>query len=487
MRPLLAATAFWLVCQVSLLAYEDRPTEEMVPPPDATSGATPIDLASALRLAGVQNLQLVIAQQRVEASVATQQLAAAQILPSLNLGGNFDSHTGDLQQASGNILTLQRSAFYVGAGANAVAAGTVSIPGLQYNINISQGIYNFLVARRRTEESAFDQRAANNSILLEVATRYTRLLQAEGEHSLAILARNDARRIAELTAAYARTGEGRRADADRAATELARREQDVAETVARLYAASHRLSEILNLEASMQLRVSESQVVPEPIVPTQIPLPELLAVALLERPELQARRTSVQAALLELGGARMLPFSPTLLAGFSSGAFGGTSDNIKPGDTSGRTDQDVVMYWTLLNMGIGNKAQIDAARARLGATQFQELAVLDVVRQEVADAYVRTHARFAEIDRLAKAVRTGSDALREDFLRVKGREGLPIELLDSLRQLAESRLEYLAAIIGFNQAELQLYVALGNPPADTLAHSVPRELVSPKESPIPTR
>ena len=76
---------------------------------------TPIDLASALRLAGVRNLELVRAQQRVEAAVAGQQFAAAQILPNLNLGTNYDSHTGVLQQPSGVILSVDRSALYIGA------------------------------------------------------------------------------------------------------------------------------------------------------------------------------------------------------------------------------------------------------------------------------------------------------------------------------------------------------------------------------------
>src|SRR6516165_1454214 len=43
---------------------------------------SPIDLPSALRLAGVQNPEILLAQQRVEEAAAFRQLAAAQILPS---------------------------------------------------------------------------------------------------------------------------------------------------------------------------------------------------------------------------------------------------------------------------------------------------------------------------------------------------------------------------------------------------------------------
>src|SRR5947209_6133214 len=86
--------------------------------------ATTIDLASALRLAGVQNPEILLARERVTEAAAVRQLAAAQILPSLNAGLNFDVHTGPLQQASGNILKVNRDALYLGAGSYAVAAGT---------------------------------------------------------------------------------------------------------------------------------------------------------------------------------------------------------------------------------------------------------------------------------------------------------------------------------------------------------------------------
>src|SRR5262249_56553206 len=57
---------------------------------------TSIDLTAALRLAGVENLELVIARQRVEVAVAIQQLAAAPILPAIHLRTDYDAHTRNL-------------------------------------------------------------------------------------------------------------------------------------------------------------------------------------------------------------------------------------------------------------------------------------------------------------------------------------------------------------------------------------------------------
>jgi len=452
---------------------------------------TPIDLASALRLAGIENLELVVARQRVEAVVALQQLAAAQILPNLNLGTNFDSHTGLLQQSSGKILNVSRSALYAGAGANAVAAGSVSIPGLQYNLNVSESIYNYYVNRQRAEAARFASQAAENEVLLKVASAYTDLLRARALRSVALLTRNDAREVARLTKNYALTGDGRQADAERAATELARREAAVVESDARIGQASRRLSELLNLDSTVQLRPVESQLVPQPIVPNQVPLPQLLTIALLDRPELKSRQAAIRGALLELDSAKMLPFSPQMIAGFSGGVFGGGSNLVASstppvvglppnqprfGNFDDRLDIDLVLYWSLRNMGLGNKALIDAARARARNADFEQLATLDRVRYEVADSFVRTHARFAEIETRSRGVVSGAEAFSEDMIRVKGREGRPIEVLDSLRRLSDSRRDYLDAIIEYNQAQFDLYVALGKPPADTLARPVPENL-----------
>src|SRR5437016_12632378 len=65
--------------------------------------AAPIDLPSALRLAGVQNPEILLSEQRIEEAMALRQLAAAQLLPSLNAGTSVDLHTGPLLRSNGQI------------------------------------------------------------------------------------------------------------------------------------------------------------------------------------------------------------------------------------------------------------------------------------------------------------------------------------------------------------------------------------------------
>ncbi len=447
-----------------------------------TAEVTPIDLLGALRLAGAQNPLILLGQERVVEAVALRQLACAQFLPTLNLGISTDAHWGVLQQSTGNILEVQRENVFIGAGANTIAAGTVNIPGLLLNYNVSDAIFTFLVSRQEVDRREFASRTVRQDVLLDVSLAYNNLVRSEGARSVAIVSRDDARELALITDAYWKTGQGRKADADRAATELARREARLYEAQGNVVRASAALCQTLHLDPSIRLHAADVQVIPRSIVPDPIPLPELLALALLNRPELNERRSAVTQALLALKGAKMLPFSPTVFLGFSAGGMGGGSNLVNAPATDlpfgkgeprfaplqDRQDLDVMAYWTLQNLGVGNKAMIAAARSRLSSSDFQMLIVLDRVRSEVAGAQARTHARFARIETCERSITAAMQAFKEDIERVKGAEGLPLEAIDSLRLLAESRLEYLNVILDYNQAQFQLYVSLGKPPAELL-------------------
>jgi outer membrane protein TolC len=459
--------------------------------------AEPIDLASALRLAGVRNPEVLLAREQVSEAIARRQFAAAQILPTLNLGTNFDSHTGTLQRSTGEILKVNRSSLYAGLGANAVGAGTVTIPGVVLSGNLSEGIFAALVSRQVVRQREFAGAAIRNDVLLRVATGYLELLRAEGRLALAVQIREEAREVARVTANYAKTGVGRQADADRAATELEQRETDVFEAQGEILIASARLAQLLDLDPSVRPRAIDGWVVPAPIVPDPIPLPALIAIALTQRPELAERRSAIRAALLELEGTKILPFSPNVVLGYSAGTFGGGSNLVAQGipqadgtvlrqprfDSFGpREDFDAVLYWSARNLGVGNMALVRLARSNLRTDELRGVEVLDRVRTEVATAYARTHVRFAQIDTGERAVQSSQRAFQEDLTRTRNREGLPIEVLDSLRLLGRSRSAYLDAIVDYNRAQFELYVSLGQPPPDCMARAIPPDLVAP---PVP--
>ena len=459
-----------------------------------TKDRRPIDLPSALQLGGAQNPQILLARERVVEADALRQLAAAQFLPSLNAGTSFDQHNGVLQQSSGNILKVNRDSLYLGLGASAVGAGTVNIPGLVWSGNVSNVIYANLVSRQVVRQRDFASQAIRNDILLRVANGYLELLRGEERRAITLKNRSEAVEVARITANYAKTGQGRQADADRAATELEQRNNDVLEAENSLATASARLSQLLSLNPAEGLQPTDGWAVPCPIVPDPIPLPELVAIAVTQRPELKERQAAIRAALLQLQASKVLPFSPNVILGYSNGGFGGGSNlateatppQPRFSSLSDRQDFDAVVYWSLQNLGVGNIALIRLSQSNLRQDELRGIDVLDRVRAEVVIAYGRTHIRSEQIDVAAHAIEASQRSFEQDLVRIRSGQGLPIEVLDSMRLLGRSRLAYLDAIIEYNRAHFELYVALGEPPADTLARPVPHGVpTAPNVPPVP--
>jgi hypothetical protein len=214
----------------------------------------------------------------------------------------------------------------------------------------------------------------------------------------------------------------------------------------------------------------------------------LLAIALLQRPELGAQQAAIRQSMLALKASKWLPFSPNVIIGYSSGTFGGGSNTVQGtqspvanffdpqarfGEFGARDDLDVIMYWTAQNLGVGNVAMIRANQGRLNEAQLERIRILNEVREQVANAYVRIQARFVQMQANEDAIKAGERAFQEDMIRITGGNGLPLELLASLEVLSRARDDYVNSIVGYNRAQLEMYVALGQPPADMLARPVP--------------
>jgi outer membrane protein TolC len=454
--------------------------------PETFSG---IDLACAFRLAGVENPEILIARQRVVGAEAMRLLAFAQTLPNLNVGINYDAHTGPVQQSDGNILKVNREAMYLGLGSGAIAAGTVNIPGVLWAGNPGGILFDILAARQVVRVKQFDSLAVRNQIFLQVANAYMELLRAEGHRVVALKNRDDAHEIARLTAITAKAGQRRDADANRAAAEYADRINEVVDAENQMLVSSARLAALINLPPSTQLHGHDGWAVPTPIVPEPIPMRELLLIAINRRPELAARNAAIRAATNELRKAQVLPFSPNVWGGLSSGTFGGGSNlasgigftESRFGNFAPRLDVDAILYWTAQNMGVGNIAQIRFARNQRRISELELVRDLNMVRNDVAKAYAGIHARFAQIRIAQDSVASAQKAYEEDYKRIVTTDsGLPIELINSFRLLAQGRNNYLDAVVNYDESQFAMYVALGQPPASLLARGISSEDIVPQ-------
>jgi outer membrane protein TolC len=461
-----------------------KPPPSILPGPEAVNA---VDLNCVLRLAGVNNPDILLARQRIASAIAMRLFAYAQALPSLNAGTNYDDHTGPVQQSDGNILKVNRQALYVGSGSGVIAAGTVNVPGILLAGNPGLILFEALAARQMVRVRQFESLAVRNQIFLQVANGYMELLRAEAHLAIALRNREDAHDIARVILANARRGRERDADANRASSEYLLRINDVVEAERNVLVASAQLAKLLNLPPSIQLHGIDGWVVPTPLVPQQTPMSALLLIAINQRPELAARRAAIRAATNELRAAQVLPLTPTLWAGFSAGTFGGGSDLVAQGfggfkapyfgNFAPRDDVDAILYWTAQNLGIGNWAQIRLRQSERQIANLELVRDLNMVRNDVARAYAGIHARWAQIDIARNTVLVAQKGYEQDYettFQVRG--VLPIELLNNFKLLAQGRHNYLDSVVEYDEAQFSLFVALGQPPADMLARAIPSDM-----------
>ena len=438
-------------------------TPPAVPTP---ASVYPIDLTAALRLAEVENPNIGEARARIGEALAFQKQAQALLIPTLNAGTNYHGHTGNLQRSSGRILSLSEQSLYVGGGARSLAAESVGVPAIRIFSPITDAIYEPLAARQRVERARFSAVATANTILLDVARLYVELEGAEVRLAAARQSVAEVAVIADLTASYAKAGKFPESDADRAMTELKLFQTEVQRTEEEVAVASTRLVRRLHLDPNVRVHPNDASMELITLVEGGQPIEGLILAAIRARPEMRAAEAGIAEAQIHLRQEKARPFLPTVSAGFSGGALGGGSNLVPPslGHFGGRTDADVFAFWTLQNFGIGNAAIQRNRRALIGQAEAERSRVANLIRREVSQAAALSTARYRETEINRIELASAEAGYRLDLTRARGAVGRPIEVLDSLKLLNRARQSLIRSTIGFDQAQIALFVALGSPP-----------------------
>jgi outer membrane protein TolC len=422
-----------------------------------------VDFFAALQLAESQNPNIGLARQAIQDALAQKLQACSMLLPTLRAGANYRNHQGDLQSSPGAIVYRYSSSLYVGSGVGAVGSGTVTMPGVQIAAHVGDSIFEPLAARQLVASRNLQAEATANQVLLDVSKRFLDLSRAEAELLAFRQSEKDMEQVVQITNAFAKAKEGRQADALRAQTAALALHSQAANAEEKFMTASAELARVLSLDPAVRLRANSQESSTLEIVDAQRDLEELLQLAQKSRPELAALSAEVARKQIQVRQERTRPLFPTISVGFSGGAFGGGTMP-QFGQMAGRTDFDVVAYWTLKNMGFGNRALQKERMSEQRQAELERVIMVNEINFEVADAQALVLSRRQDLDIAHERLVTAEKAFREDVRRIQGNFGLPIELLNSLDRLVRARVGIIRVIQEYNLAQMQLFVALGQSP-----------------------
>jgi outer membrane protein TolC len=451
-----------------LTSSHEPPVRLKLPASAEDEPTLPINLATALALAGVRPLDIAVAAERVRLAAAQLQRARALWLPTIYLGTDYFRHDGQLQDVAGNVFGTSKSSFMVGGGPSAVFA-------------LCDALFSPLAARQDVRAREALALAARNDSLLAVAEAYFNVQQARGE----LAGAEDAARKADTmvqTAEKLAPNLIPEVEALRTRVEAAHRRQAMHTAREHWRTTSAELTRVLRLEPSVLLQPLEAPHLGVTLVSPERPLAELIPIALTNRPELAAQQAFVQATLERLRQERLRPLIPSVMVRGAStpvtgtlagGLFGGGIDE-RIGDFSARSDFDIQFLWQFENLGVGNRGRVNERRAENRLAVLEQFRTQERIAAEVVQARAQLRSATerlgeAEIELKAAAELTNKNiqGLRDTQDTKPGKAAVllirPQEVVAAVQALALAYNAFYGAVADYNRAQFRLYRALGQP------------------------
>ena len=437
----------------------------------------PIDLATALRLAGARDLDIATARQQVLRALGDLDEARGLWLPSLFTGPTYYRLDGQVQAINGQIMTVSRNSLFLGTTASLANSFPAAPPGsgfpplnsLSGVLRLSDAIYGTRAARRVVAANEAGVRVATNNALLAVSEAYFDLQLAAGRLAIAREAAGNAEVLEGITGTYARSGAGLEADHRRILTELRTRRGAIRASVGDLEVASANLVRPLLLDPHVVIAPVEPAETVIRLIPDDFPLDDLICQGWRNRPELAQARELVEASILRLKQAKLRPFVPSLALTYAGGGFGGGQNGFF-GNFNTRGDFSASLFWELRGLGLADRGAIRMAHAGRHTADIELVRVEAQVANDVVAAYKARAGALGWMDEARQSVSEAVESLTLNLTNIRRGAGLPgatrpIEVLQPIQALAQARTDYLNAVLAYDRAQFRLLRAIGQPPA----------------------
>ncbi len=402
-----------------------------------------IDLATALRLAGAQNLDVQILEERLKAASADVDAATALFLPGLSIGASYSRHDGRFQETRGDVFDVSRSSLSAGP---------------TIHLGIDPGAAHFERLRAKQILEAVQQGGARTraEAMVRSAILYLDLLRARAIVEVAREAVEHSRAQVELSRGAVAVRAELRVNLARATAELARDQHRLAAAENDFQRASVELAVWLRLPPKTTLIPQEDRIQTVSLIDPDTSLDDLLATAEATRPDLKELEALRRAAEERREGARWSPWLPEVDVFGHYGAFGGGRSSFF-GDFGDRGDFGGGLTWTFSGFGFG-----DAARYRRAQAEARQAALqLKGLEEVIAGQVIRTREEIRSLRTRIEAARARVEASTEALALVQARfqagDAIQLEVLAAITEIADSRAELVRAIIAYNQAQHLLH------------------------------
>ena len=408
----------------------------------------PIDLPTTLRLAKADNLDVKLAQERINEAKANHGSAMAKFLPWLTAGVAYRRHEGRTQAVDGTLVDTDKQSTSIG-------------PTITAQVDIGDALFTTLAAKQTVYASAAALQAQQQDSTLAAASGYFELLKANA----LVEANRDALTTSQTYEQQLQGGLAAgvifKGDLLRVQTQTQRYQVAVIQAQQQQRLVSARLAELLHLDPAVELMPQDSELVPIALLQTEISQDVLIKQALDTRAELQQSQAQLQAAREAKKNAVYGPLIPSLGAQAFMGELGGGKDGTS-GNYGNSRDYAVGLSWRFGPGGLFDFSRINAANSKLTSAELGVEKTSNSIKRQVIEAQARVQSSSEQMTASRNALSNATATLRLTRDRKQLGVGIVLEDIQAQQELVRARTEYLSTITEYNKAQYELSKALGS-------------------------
>ncbi len=409
--------------------------------------AQPIDLATALRLAGAQNLDVKLVAEKVTLAQAEHTLAQQQFFPWVTVGAGFRGHQENIQTVDGQIIDAEKSAVDFGAAVKA-------------QIDLGDAYFRTLSTQQLVKAAAFASEAQEQDSTLAAALGYFDLVRAQANVGVASEAvrisvdyETQVRRAVDAGIAFA-------GDAYRIQTQMELNRLTYRQALETRRVVAARLAQVLQLDPAVNLLPEDATPVPLKLISLSDTLDNFVQRALVDRPEFHMNAAQREAARRSRDGAKYGPLVPTIGGQYSYGGLaGGRGSEIANLNES--SDYGVGLQWRIGPGGLFDRGRIAAGESRLRTTELEGQKLRDEIVRQVVESHTRVRSLSDQMGMAQRALKAGQKTLELSRERKEFGVGAVAETIQAEQDLTRARRDYLGTVAEYNKAQFTLQRVAG--------------------------
>jgi outer membrane protein TolC len=407
-----------------------------------------IDLATTLRLANAQNLDVQIARERVKEAQANRRSAMEQFIPWLSPGITWHRRDGVAQASpSGVIGSAAYESYSPGIGVAAQSA-------------LGDAVYNALSTKQLVHAADEGLAAQRQDAAFHAADAYFELSKAKALVDVVRDALTTSQEYQRQLHEAVAIGIAFRGDELRVQAQSEHYQVVLRQAVAQQRVSGTELARVLHLDPRVELLPKAAELVPIVLFDTATSVESLLARAARARPELRQSQALLEAGRTARDAATYGPLIPSLGAQFFGGQLAGGPDSAH-GRTGAVRDYALALGWRIGPGGLFDFGRINASRSQLAARELNDAKIKDGVMAEVVADLTRIRSLFDQIALTETALGTATEALRLTRARKEFGVGIVLEDIQAQQAVTQARSDYITAVAEFDKAQYALSRAVG--------------------------